>query len=145
MTFNMLYKLWHHFPWTHGTHTSRITSHPHVWFTHLCTVTQSHVMENAHTVYAIIFAYRYLRSFELGAEICEGLISRFSNIFITLNRHKLKCKFLQGLTREIHKNKTTAKLITYTVFALSASLYDVRFLQCIREGTRRSKEIAFHL
>ena len=29
------------------------------------------------TVYAIIFAYRYFHGFGLGAEIREGLISRF--------------------------------------------------------------------
>ena len=35
------------------------------------------ITKPSYTVYAIIFAYRYFHSFGLGAEICEGLISRF--------------------------------------------------------------------
>ena len=48
----------------------------------------------------------------VGAEIREGLISQFSDVFITINRHKLKWKS-RGLTREIHENNTTAKITTY--------------------------------
>ena len=61
---------------------------------------------NLITVYAIIFAYIYSRDFGLGVKICEGLISWFSDVFITINRHKLKWKFLRGLTHKIHENKT---------------------------------------
>ena len=61
------------------------------------------------------FAYIYFRGFGLSAEIREGLISRFSDVFIHINRHTLKWKFLRGLTREIRENKTTAKITTYTV------------------------------
>ena len=73
---------------------------------------------DGHTVYAIIFAYRYFHCFGLGLEICEGLISRFSDIFITINGHRLKWIFLRGLTRDICENETTAKITTYTVFEL---------------------------
>ena len=63
----------------------------------------------------INFAYRYFCGFGLGAEICEGLISRISDVVITINRHKLKWKSSRGLTREICENNlTTAKIITYT-------------------------------
>ena len=39
----------------------------------------------------------------------------FSDVFITINRHKLKWKFSQGLTREIRENKTTVNITMYTV------------------------------
>ena len=71
-------------------------------------------LKGNNTVYAIIFAYIYFHGFGLGSEICEGLISRFSDAFFTLNRHKLKWKFSRGLTRE---NKTTAKITTFTVYS----------------------------
>ena len=61
------------------------------------------------------FTYRKCHDFGLGAEIHEGVISRFSDVFITINRHQLKWKFLQGLTREILENKTTAKITMYSV------------------------------
>ena len=56
------------------------------------------------TVCAIFFTYIYFHDFGLGAEIREGLIRNFSNVFITINRHKLKWKFSHGLTREISEN-----------------------------------------
>ena len=34
---------------------------------------------------------------------------------INIDSHVLQLKFLQGLTREIRENKTTAKISTYTV------------------------------
>ena len=68
-----------------------------------------------HTVYAIIFAYSYFRDFGLGAGIRKGLISWFSDVFITIHRQKLKWKFSRGLTCEIRENKTTTKITTYTV------------------------------
>ena len=34
----------------------------------------------------------------------EGLISRFSDVFISINSHKLKWNFVRGLTREIREN-----------------------------------------
>ena len=37
------------------------------------------------TVYAIIFTYRYFCGFGLGSEIREGIISQFSDVFITTN------------------------------------------------------------
>ena len=46
-------------------------------------------------------------------------------IFITINRHKLKWKFLQGLTRKIRENKTTAKITMYTV---SLIMHSVSFM-----------------
>ena len=60
------------------------------------------------TVYAIYFAHRYFCDFGLSGEIRESLISRFSDVFITINRQILKWKCLRGLIREIHENKTTA-------------------------------------
>ena len=56
-------------------------------------------------VYTIILAYIYFRDLGLGAEICEGIISHFSDVFITINRHKLKWKFSRGLTHKICENK----------------------------------------
>ena len=55
------------------------------------------------TVYTIIFAYRYFHGFGPGAEIRKD----FSDVFIIINRFKLKWKFLRGLTCEIHENITT--------------------------------------
>ena len=70
-------------------------------------------------IYAIIFMYRYFCGFGLRAEICEGLISKKNYVFITINRHKLKWKFLQDPTCEIHENKTTWKyLTTHTVYEI---------------------------
>ena len=57
----------------------------------------------ADAVYAIIFTYRYFRNFGLGAEIREGLICDVSDVFVTINRHKLKWKFSRGLTSEWRK------------------------------------------
>ena len=57
--------------------------------------------------------HRYFRDFGLSGEICESLISQFSDVFITINRHILKWKCSRGLTREIRENKTTAKITTY--------------------------------
>ena len=67
--------------------------------------------------YAIYFVHRYFHDFRLSGEIRESLISRFSDVFITINKHILKLKCSRGLTREIHENKTTAKISTYTVSA----------------------------
>ena len=47
------------------------------------------------------------------AQFCD-----FGDVFITKNSYILKWEFLRGLTREIRKNKTTAKITTYTVFSL---------------------------
>ena len=76
----------------------------------------------------IIFCIpRYFHDFGLGGEICEGLILRFCDVFITINSHILKWKFSRGLTREIHENKSTAKITTYTVSHGSYNIY-VAFL-----------------
>ena len=67
-------------------------------------------------VYTIIFAYRYFHSFGLhvGGEIREGLISQFSDVFITVNyRHKLKWKLFARSDSRNSRNKTTAKITTY--------------------------------
>ena len=61
----------------------------------------------------ISFAYRYIRGFGLGAKIREGLISRISDVVITINRHKLKVEIFAR--SDLRKNNlTTAKIITYT-------------------------------
>ena len=39
------------------------------------------------------FRVQIFHGFGLGSENHEGLISRFSDVFITINRHKLKWKF----------------------------------------------------
>ena len=47
----------------------------------------------------------YFLGFRVGKyEIREGLILQFCDVFITLNSHVLKLKFLWGLTRKIHKS-----------------------------------------
>ena len=61
----------------------------------------------------IFHAQKY--NFGLSGEIRESLISRFSDVFISINRHILKWKCSHGLTRKIRENKTTAKITTYTV------------------------------
>ena len=55
-------------------------------------------------VYAIYCTYRYFHNFGLGWGICEGLISWFCDVFITMNSHILKGKFSRGLTHEIREN-----------------------------------------
>ena len=47
---------------------------------------------------------QYFRGFGLIAEIHEGLILQYSDVFITINRHILKWKCLRGVTREIREN-----------------------------------------
>ena len=49
---------------------------------------------NLNTVYAIYFAI-----FGLGWGICESLISLFCDVFITMNSHILKWKFLRPPTK----------------------------------------------
>ena len=63
------------------------------------------------TVYAIYFAHSYFHDFGLSGEICESLISWFSDVFITINWHILKWKCSRGLTRE---NKTRENYHVYS-------------------------------
>ena len=57
----------------------------------------------------------------------QGLnFMQFSDVFITINRHKQKWKFSRGLTCKIHENKTTAKITTYTVHPSDDSLICLR-------------------
>ena len=69
------------------------------------------------TVYAIYFVHRYFRDFGLSGEIRESLFSRFSDVFITINRHIEVEMFARSDSRN-SQNKTTSKITTYTVFAL---------------------------
>ena len=48
----------------------------------------------------------------------RGQFHDFSDVFITINRHKWKWKFSRGPTPEIWKNKTTTNITTYTVLPL---------------------------
>ena len=72
--------------------------------------------KSKYCIHHIFHVHVYLRDFGLGGEIRDGLISHFLWWFLnTMNSHILKWTFSRGLTREIHQNKTTAKITTYTV------------------------------
>ena len=67
------------------------------------------------------------------------LNSRFSDVFITINRRVLKWTCSRGLTREIRENKTTAKITTYTV-----SVANFMFFPTCQEVLNYTGLLLFH-
>ena len=100
---------------------------------------------------AIYFVHIYFHDFGLGWQIREGLISRFCDVFVTINSHVLKLTFSRGLTREIRENKTSVKITTYTVHVInhkivSQPIFWPNFVTCNTYTKReQASDLTFNL